>query len=292
MNDDTVPNTTRRRVVLRRRGTAGGSSGFSSGISTTSESLRDSDEDQDTDEVDDVIDPNLHENIRDRIRSGNLTPPSPAEIDRENPRGRLNQVAMAGSSSYAKEFRLQLLHRLLMRNIPLDQIATQLQVSISTVEKDRAELKKRLREAATQLNIDEMVGGQMAVYDEIAGMAMRVASGGATRDENGNHVAAVPTAMKLAAMRTALAANADRTRFLASAGVLDVLRFRRSEDGTNISDVALLMQRTAEMMESLNQEEGSTRAPPPSPGSKLGGFGPLTFDDLDASGSSAEVQEI
>lgn len=267
----------RRRVILRRRGAGGGS--FSAGISTRSESLRSSS--AESDEVDDAIDsPVDPDTVRDRIRTGQIPAPAP-DAERDNPRTRLNQVALAGSSSYAKEFRLQLLHRLLMRNVPLDQIASQLQVSISTVEKDRVELKKRLREAAKEINIDEMVGGQNAVYDEIAGMALRIASGSG---EGG-----APTPMRLAAMRTALAANADRTRFLSTAGVFDVLRFKRAEDGTNVSDVQHLMQRTLELMESLNEPEGVVApvAPPPA-----GGFRPMSFDDLDASGSAQEIQEL
>lgn len=266
----------RRRIVLRRsRG--GGSGGFSGGSSTQSESLRTSAE---PDEVDDAIDPDA---LSRRIRSGAVPRPAPASVappDKDNPRLRLNQVALAGSSTYAKEYRLQLLHRLLMRNIPLDQIANQLQVSISTVEKDRVELKKRLREAAKEMNIDEMVGGQTAVYDEIAGMALRVASGSG---EGG-----APTPMRLAAMRTALAANADKTRFLNTAGVFDVLRFRRADDGSNVSDVQHLMARTAELMSAMLTEE--TAAPPPP--RRGGGFQAMTFDDVDASGSASEIQEI
>lgn len=273
----------RRGAVLRRRVMRSSSGGFSSGISSRTESLRASE--AESDEVDDVVDP---DQAARRIRPGvnHAAPPA----GRENPRDRMNQVALAGSSSYAKEYRLGLLHRLLLRNVPLDQIAAQLQVSISTIEKDRVELKKRLREAATQLNIDEMVGGQNAMYDEVAGMAMRIASQGATKDENGNTVQAVPTAMRLAAMRTALAANADRTRFLSTAGVFDVLKFRAANDGTNVSDVQLMMLRTAELMDELTRDEGAPAAPAPAP--RVGGFGPMTFDDVDASNSTQEIQEL
>lgn len=265
-----LPNSVRRRVVLRRRNGGGGGGGFSSGISTRSESYRSAAED---DEVDDAVDPMQ---LSSRIRTGmTARPPQGDNPEREDPRARLNAVAMAGSATYAKEYRLQLLNRLLMRNIPLDQIAQQLQVSISTVEKDRAELKKRLREAAKELNIDEMVGRQSSVYDEIAGLSLRIASGGD------------PTPMKLAAMRTALAANADRTRFLASAGVFDVLKFRRAEDGNNLSDVQLLMQRTAEMLASLDDP-----APPTSAQAPSGGFAPMTFDDADASRSTQEIESL
>lgn len=272
-----------RRVILRRsRGRMG------AGVSTRSESLRTSETDaQEPDEVDDAIDP---DQMSRRIRAGQFPAPAlpDAGNDRENPRSRLNAVQMAGSAAYAKEYRLQLLHRLLLRNIPLDQIASQLHVSISTVEKDRAELKRRLREAATQMNIDEMIGHQQALYDEVSAMALRIASQGNRTDENGNPVSAVPTPMRLAAMRTALAANADRTRFLNTAGVFDVLRFRRSETGDNVSDVQQLMLHTLELMESLKQEPGS----PPERASRSGGFAPMTFDDVDATGSANEVEPI
>lgn len=284
--DESIP-TAQRRVILRR-GRMGG--GFSSGLSTSSESLREP-APPEVDDVDDAIDPDSYPDnlpapveINRRIRAGEFHA-SPNIPEPESPRMRMNQVAMAGSQSYAKEYRLQLLNRLLMRNIPLDQIAQQLQVSISTVEKDRVELKKRLREAATQMNIDEMIGGQNAVYDEIAGMALRIASGGAQKDDQGRPIAAVPTAMKLAAMRTALAANADRTRMLNSAGVFDVLRFRRAEDGSGVSDIQQLMMKTLELMESMNEPD-VPKAP------KAGGFKPMTFDDIDASSSANEIQEL
>lgn len=283
--DDTT--NLRRRIVLRRGRTGGGFSGgsFSSGVSTESESLREGNDTVDVDEVDDLIDP---DQVSNSVRAGNF--PNFPQPDRDNPRNRLNAVALAGSANYAKEYRLALLHRMLMRNVPLDQIARQLQVSISTVEKDRSLLKKRLREAATQLNIDEMVGSQNAVYDEIAGMSLRIASqAGGGSDENGNPVQAVPVAMRLAAMRTALAANADRTRFLNTAGVFDVLRFRRAEDGSGMSDVQNLMQQTLELMNALDTPEDSGDTPKPP---RRGGFAPMTFDDADASGSANEIQEL
>lgn len=277
----TQPIDPTRRVVLRRRRGAGGG-GFSQGNSTVSESFRAPAEPEiPEDEVDDAVDPDQFQR---RMRVGSPPPPVPLPDGRENPRSRLHQVALAGSAAYAKEFRLGLLHRLLMRRVPLDEIARQLQVSISTVEKDRAELKKMLREEARKLNVEEMVGNQNAFYDEVAGMALRIASQGSQRDEEGNILNPVPTAMKLAAMRTALAANADRSRFLNTAGVYDVLRFRKAEDGANVSDVQLLMQRTQEMLQQLMQDDEGDRP--------AGGFDPLTFDDADASSSQNEIESL
>ena len=171
---------------------------------------------------------------------------------------------------------MRLLSRLLMRNIPLDRIAAQLGVSISTVEKDRAELKHRLRAQSRELDINLIIGTQQELYDEIGGMSLQMAS-----DAN------TPQAMKLAAMRTALAANADRTRFLSSAGVMDVLRYRQSENGENVSDISILMRRTSEMLESLTAPD----APPPTPTRhtrRSAGFPAFTMDD----GGDAQSEDL
>lgn len=292
MQDDTDINHPRRRVILRRARQGGG---FSAGASTRSESLRAPREDEiEADEVDELVDPDqMNREVRALPPPPSLARGVPSSADgedeRDNPRQRLNQVAMAGSSAYAKEYRLQLLHRLLMRNIPLDQIAQQLQVSISTIEKDRAELKRRFREAAKELTIEEIIGNEAGIYDEVTGMSLRLASHGDT-----------PTAMKLASMRTALAARADKTRFLNTAGVFDVLRFKQAEDGTNLSDVQRLMQNTADLLASLNEEDDEPTGEPPPPRAKriartprkAGSFKAMTFDDAEASTSATETQEL
>lgn len=268
-----------RRVNIRR----GRSGGFGGGSSTRSESLHTHEEDDyGDDEVEQTVDPSR---VRERILTNArimppgtaLAPADPVDDTQPDPALRMRQVASAGSATYSKEYRLVMLNRLLMRRVPLDQIAAQLNVSIHTVEKDRVLLKARLREASRELNIEEMVGGQNEIYDEIQGMALRAAS-----DSN------VPKAMQLAAMRTALAANADRTRFLNTAGVFDVLRFKRTEDGSDISDVQRLMERTGEILDRINT------APEPAPrkrGSR-GGFSEFSMDDPDASNSSSEIVDI
>lgn len=271
-------------MVLRRgRGAAGGGGGFSSSASTVARSYDAAGTDAERDEIDDVIDPDDYGN-----RVARTAPQAPVTGDqvRANPRLRLNEVAQAGSSAYAKEYRLELLGRLLMRGTPLDQIARQLQVSISTVEKDRAELNKRLRESARNLNVDEMIGRGNSFYDEAQAMALRIASANDT-----------PVPMRLAGVRTALAANADRTRFLNSAGVFDALRFRRTETGDDMSDVQLLMMRTGEMLAAFAEGEKAAPAPRPSVvrrrrSSKGEGFGPLTFRDDGGTSSDNEVEII
>lgn len=124
------------------------------------------------------------------------------------------------ASSYEKEYRLKLVHRMLMRNVPLGQMAKELDISIKTVQRDRTELLKRLRVAAQELDLNEMIGDTLGFYGEIQGMSLRTAS-----------VSKLPVNMKLAAMRTALASKNDQHRFLNAAGVFDVLKYKATEKG-------------------------------------------------------------
>lgn len=231
-DDDIAPSARRMRMRRTRGGFTAGA-----GTSTRSESLRTSAE---HDEVDDAIDPDELAEAPVRLAQRPRPPTDPS-----SPAARLHEVSTRGSAAYSKEYRLMLLHRMLIRRVPLDQIATQLGVSISTVEKDRVELKRFLQEQAKELNINEMVGNQTNLYDEIVGMSLQIAGKTAGND-------AVPVPMRLAAMRTALASNADKNRFYASSGVYDVLKFRRAEDGTAVSDIALLMQETATMLRQIS----------------------------------------
>lgn len=268
------PDPADRRMSLRRaRG--GGSAGFSPSTSTVSESLRDSH---------DLEEPDLNEQVRTAIPR--LAPPAAPPTEDDENRRRLAEAAMAGDAAYARDFRLNLLHRLLMRGISLDNIARELGVSIATVKNDKAELNRRLRERARTLDINELIGSQMAFYDEATAVSLRIVS-----------QSSVPTPMRLAGIRTALAAKADQTRFLASTGVLDVLAYRRSEDGQDMSDVQVLMQRTEEMLAQLSQEEDpASQPPPPAPGAvrrrRRAAFLPMSFDDRTASGSADEIVEI
>jgi Trp operon repressor len=161
------------------------------------------------------------------------------------PQNRLAEVRTR-SSQYEMEYRLQLIHRLLMRNIPLDEIARSLGVSVSTVMRDRNELRDRLRAAAKELDIEVMIGNSKGFYEEVQAMAMRAASS-----------TAVPMPMRLAAMRTALASHNDMHRFYQAAGVYDVLRFRRGAADGAQTDIQRLMALTDELLtEARNQTRG------------------------------------
>lgn len=156
--------------------------------------------------------------------------------DEFNPRGRMEQVRQR-ASQYEREYRLGLLHRMMMRSIPLDQIAADLNISISQVYRDREELRRRLREEARSLNIEELIGDSKGFYEEAAALSLRAAS-----------MPSTPLPMKLAAIRTGLAAKNDMHRMFQTAGVYDVLRFRAAKDGTTGSDVRALMDRTERLL--------------------------------------------
>lgn len=213
-----------RRISRRQRSGFGFSNGGLSD-STTSEGVRD-----------------INAEVREQAVAPVATIPPPnttlagTASEEFNPRDRLEQVRTR-SGVYEKEYRLGLLHRLLMRRIPMDEIASQLGVSIATVYRDRDELKQRMREDARALDIDEIVGDSKGFYEEVAAMSMRAAS-------NSN----VPMPMRLAAMRTALASQNDKHRFFQTAGVYDVLRFRVAQDGSGVSDVRRLMDSTERVL--------------------------------------------
>jgi len=203
-----------------------------------------------SDEVDDAIDP---ERMNDRVASAAL-PDAAAPSPARDPRSLIRDVDTLASSATSREMRLHMLHRMLNRKLPVTAIASALGVSVSTVEKDRVELKKRLREISRDLDIEEIIGDSDEFYADIQAMALRIAS-----TDNGER--AVPVPMRLAAMRTALAARGDKARLYQTAGVFDAMRYRRQEDGSTRSDMQRVMDRTGELMERLQRRlsEGDAR---------------------------------
>lgn len=278
-----VPNSDEdqeRRLSIRRARTGGSSAGFGRGDLSTSESYRGETEDRD---------------LRDQPVS-RVTPVSNSvDIDEgDSPGQRMLDVSMVGDASYAKEYRLMLMHKMLQRGISLDNIARQLGVSISTAQKYRVELKAMLREKARSMDINHLVGDGIAFYDELIALSLRQVSAGAREDGTGG-----PTpAIRLAAMRTALAAKADSVRFLNSAGVFDALTFRRAEEGSDLSDVQSLMQAADRIFDRLEEEPETAPEPKASPrriirrARPAGGFKPLEFEDSGGSSGDNEVQEL
>ena len=99
--------------------------------------------------------------------------PEPEVDEGVTANSRLHQVRHR-ASQYEREFRLRLLHRMLMRGIPLDEIARELDISVSTVIRDRKELWDRLRTAAKKLDINLLIGDTMAFYNEAVAMAIEL----------------------------------------------------------------------------------------------------------------------
>lgn len=147
------------------------------------------------------------------------------------------------ASAYEREYRLKLVHRLLMRNVPLDQIATELEVSVDTVMRDRKELYTRLKEESKGLDIHKLIGDSLGFYNEVKGMSLRAAS-----------ASKLPMNMRLAAMRTALAANNDMHRFLSHVGVYEELKFRTGE-GESSTDIDKLISLAEAVLSSSNDKD-------------------------------------
>jgi hypothetical protein len=184
-----------------------------------------------------------------QVESMAVAPPSPVSLTETEsnvgsrteapqdftPQNRMAEVR-SRASQYEKEYRLKLVHRMLMRNVPLDQIARELEVSIHTVMRDRKELYSRLKEEAKKLDINKLIGDTMGFYQEVQGMGLRAAS-----------VTKLPMNMRLAAMRTALASKNDLHRFLNHVGVYDVLRYRAGTEGGD-TDIEKVMKLTESLL--------------------------------------------
>jgi hypothetical protein len=216
-----MPNETRRR---RRRSTFGSSS-----AGTIAEGLPlDAAYDAEVSDLD--TDTPINEQV-----SALATAPRPR--DEFTPSGRMREVGDR-ASKYEKEYRLKLLHRLLLRGIALDVIAQELNVSIDTVLRNRRELYHMLRQQASQLDANSLVGETIGFYAETQAMSLKMASGEKT-----------PQNIKLAAIRTALSSRNDRHRFYQASGVFDVLQYTSAEDSST-SDLDLLMKLTERLIES------------------------------------------
>lgn len=216
------------RIRRRRRNSGGGlSSGFSSNQEGEPQDLNDH-----------VMETAAPET--DAVRGHQEPPP---EIEQPfTPSGRMKEVAKR-SSTYEREYRLRLLNRMLMRNVPIDEIAKEIGVSVGTVLKDRRELHKRLREAAKRIDIHEFIGRGMSFYEEARGIALRASS--STK---------APLNVRLAAVRTALSANNDGVRFLDAVGVFDVLKYSAAESSGS-SDMEKLVALTEQFLADDKEEQ-------------------------------------
>lgn len=183
------------------------------------------------------------------------------------PRNRMRDVAEGESKRFQQEYRLKLVHRMLMRGIPLDKIAEELDVSIRTVQRDRTELFSRLREAAKNFDLNHYIGDHMGFYQEASAMAMRAASNSKT-----------PINHRLAALRTAGSLRQAGTRMLDTVGVFDVVRFKPERQKGN-EDIRKLTDAARRLMGKEDKKQEEQTVARQIPESAL--FAPEVLDDED-----------
>lgn len=186
--------------------------------------------------------PDLDEEVENNAEALAATPDVSSSNREFTPQNRMEDVRRRGGA-YEREYRLQLLHRMLLRRVPLDEIARELDVSVSTIKNDRAELYRRLKDEAKNLDINKLIGDTLGFYAEVRGMSLRTAS-----------LAKMPMNTRLAALRTALSSKNDEHRFLVASGVFDVLRYRAAEDKSG-NDITKLMQLTEAVAGSLADDD-------------------------------------
>lgn len=127
----------------------------------------------------------------------------------DDPAARIERIKKL-SPVYVMEYRLKVVFRMLMRDIPLDIIAQSLKVSIDSVLHYRTLLKKRLREEARNFDTTTYLGESMAFYKEVKSLCIRMAT---DNEAKANH--------RLEAFRTALMAHQQQSQLLHVFGVPD-----------------------------------------------------------------------
>lgn len=141
-------------------------------------------------------------------------PDEAATLEGMNPRERIEQVQRV-APSYAREYQMQLLHRLLMRGLPLDVISRTMDSPVPTILSMRQQLFKRMRQEAKLVDIYLLAGRTLSFYGEVQAMAMRLASEPKKSDRT-----------RIDAMRTAMLAEREKHGFLQTSGFYDHVQFK------------------------------------------------------------------
>lgn len=171
----------------------------------------------------------------DSNRGINDSPFTPAERSREVKKS-------SRGTNYEREYRFTLLHRMIIRRVPQDQIAKELGLSVRQVQRDIKSLYERLRKNAENFDTVEHVGDGISYYREIQSMALRMAS-----------MSKLPAGTRLTAMRTALAARNDESRFLSTVGVYDSIPFE-ANNNRGSTDIQKLMHMTESLLNGDNED--------------------------------------
>lgn len=138
--------------------------------------------------------------------------------------------ALAAENAYRREHELRLVHRMLMRNATMPQIANALDKALPYVLALRHELERRLAAEAANINVMAHSASSIGFYREVRGIALRNvdAEGMGHRD-------------KARYMTLALAAENNLHRFLQATGFYDSAHMRPQEvDPDGGEDMAVL----------------------------------------------------
>jgi hypothetical protein len=142
--------------------------------------------------------------------------------ERMSPAQRLRHVGVV-APTYLDEYRSRLVHRLILRRLPLDTIAAQLGCSVRMVQVIKTKLQKRAMRQAKMLNVYDVAAESLRFYNEVRGLALR-------QVDNAN----MPQKERQNAMRLALEAENDKVRFLSASGFFEHSPF--IADKTKVDD--------------------------------------------------------
>ncbi|WP_298849347.1 hypothetical protein [uncultured Ruegeria sp.] len=122
-------------------------------------------------------------------------------------------TAEGGDVEYINEFRLVVVHRMSLQGTPLGRIGALLGISSKHAQRLFDKLTDRLLSEAEQADTTALVGETFAFYQAVRTDCMEIA---ATSSD---------ASVRLKAMETALAAEADKHRFLQACGFYGDARF-------------------------------------------------------------------
>lgn len=203
----------RRRPSMTESGTSGSASASSTPSSYESTGVVSAEREIDIPDLDDVREtmtqsaPQDFDPLMPNAGDGQSRPLTPAELLMERSEG-------GRATTSQIKLRRVMVARMMLRGIDRKGMSTALNVSEATVDKDVRAVKEELIRRADNLDIKEQVGTAMMFYKDIQHQTLRMA----TEGKNSN-------AVKLAALKTAMTAQADMTRFFKLSGVFDVLPF-------------------------------------------------------------------
>jgi hypothetical protein len=166
------------------------------------------------------------------------------------PATRIDQLGQDGE--IRKEYRLRMLHRMMMRQLTVDTISKALGVSVRQVYYMREELRRQLRTEAVERDLPSYIGMTDAFYNEVIGMAMREAS------QRG-----AAAMVKLASLKVAMQAQRDRTQLYEASGFFSALRLtpQAGSDDTRSHQADKLVEMSKNLMDvfEMSDEEWEER---------------------------------